>query len=107
MQKPYLCKYMCSWKEREYTDYSGYRTGITVCDVRDLKTGDFPLSEEAYLTLKEDMLALAITVVDILNGAAYLFDQKPTVNNKHWKSDLELEDFRNSLGLATKSKSNC
>lgn len=75
--------------------------------VRDLKTGDFPLSEEAYLTLKEDMLALAITVVDILNGAAYLFDQKPTVNNKHWKSDLELEDFRNSLGLATKSKSNC
>ena len=66
-----------------------------------------PLSEEAYLTLKEDMLALAITVVDILNGAAYLFDQKPTVNNKHWKSDLELEDFRNSLGLATKSKSNC
>lgn len=50
---------------------------------------------------------LAITVVDILNGAAYLFDQKPTVNNKHWKSDLELEDFRNSLGLATKSKSNC
>ena len=32
---------------------------------------------------------------------------KPTVNNKHWKSDLELEDFRNSLGLATKSKSNC
>ena len=98
MQKPYLCKYMCSWKEREYTDYSGYRTGITVCDAR---------SEEAYLTLKEDMLALAITVVDILNGAAYLFDQKPTVNNKHWKSDLELEDFRNSLGLATKSKSNC
>lgn len=75
--------------------------------VRDLKMGDFPLSEEAYLTLKEDMLALAITVVDILNGAAYLFDQKPTVNNKHWKSDLELEDFRNSLGLATKSKSNC
>lgn len=75
--------------------------------VRDLKTGDFPLSEEAYLTLKEDMLALAITVVDILNGAAYLFDQKSTVNNKHWKSDLELEDFRNSLGLATKSKSNC
>lgn len=51
--------------------------------------------------------SVAITVVDILNGAAYLFDQKPTVNNKHWKSDLELEDFRNSLGLATKSKSNC
>lgn len=45
--------------------------------VRDLKTGDFPLSEEAYLTLKEDMLALAITVVDILNGAAYLLTRNP------------------------------
>ena len=71
--------------------------------VRELKSGDFPLSEEAYVELKEDMLALAVTVVDILNGAAYLFEKKPVGDNQHWKSDLELEEFRRSLGLADKN----
>lgn len=40
-------------------------------------SGDFSMSEESYKELKEDYLAFMITMVDILNGAAYLFEKKP------------------------------
>ena len=42
---------------------------------------------------------MAITVVDIVNGAAYLFDKIPDTDNQHWKADLELEQFRKVLTL--------
>ena len=38
---------------------------------RQLQSGDFSLSEDAYKEMKEDYLAMAVTVVDIVNGAAY------------------------------------
>lgn len=44
--------------------------------VRQLKSGDFSCSDKAYEELHNDILAVAITVVDILNGAAYLFDKE-------------------------------
>lgn len=65
--------------------------------VRQLQSGDFSLSEDAYEEMKEDYLAMAITVVDIVNGAAYLFDKTPDADNQHWKADLELEQFREML----------
>lgn len=64
---------------------------------RKLQSGDFPLSEGAYKEMKENYLAIAITVVDIVNGAAYLFDKTPDMDNRHWKADLELEQFRRVL----------
>ncbi|MGN0413955.1 MAG: hypothetical protein ACI4FX_00510 [Agathobacter sp.] len=64
-----------------------------------LQSGDFPLMEDSYREMKEDYLALVITVVDILNGAAYLFDKVPNMDNQHWKVDLELEQFRHALRL--------
>ena len=67
--------------------------------VRQLQSGDFSLSEDAYKEMKEDYLAMAVTVVDIVNGAAYLFDQTPDTDNQHWKADLELEQFRSALEL--------
>ena len=67
--------------------------------VRQLQSGDFSLSGDAYKEMKEDYLAMAITVVDIVNGAAYLFDKIPDTDNQHWKADLELEQFRNVLNL--------
>lgn len=67
--------------------------------VRQLQSGDFSLSRDAYKEMKEDYLATAITVVDIVNGAAYLFDKIPDTDNQHWKADLELEQFRNVLNL--------
>ena len=65
--------------------------------VRQLQSGDFSLSEDAYKEMKEDYLAMAVTVVDIVNGAAYLFDKSPDTDNQHWKADLELEKFRRIL----------
>ena len=44
--------------------------------VRLIQSDDVSFSEEMYVELKNDVLATAITVVDILNGAAYLFDKK-------------------------------
>ena len=67
--------------------------------VRQLQSGDFSLSEDVYKEMKQDYLAMAITVVDIVNGAAYLFDKIPDADNQHWKADLELEQFRNVLNL--------
>jgi uncharacterized protein (DUF1778 family) len=67
--------------------------------VGQLQSGDFSLSEEGYRELKNDYLALTVTVVDILNGAAYLFQKEPDRDNQHWKAELELEQFRNVLGL--------
>ncbi len=64
---------------------------------RQLQSGDFSLSEDAYKEMKEDYLAMAVTVVDIVNGAAYLFDKIPDADNQHWKADLELEKFRRIL----------
>ena len=64
---------------------------------RQIQSGDFSLSEETYKAMKEDYLAMVITVVDIINGAAYLFDKAPDTDNQHWKADLELEQLRKIL----------
>lgn len=62
-----------------------------------IKSGDFALSDESYEELKEDYLAFAITLVDILDGAAYLFETKPPQNRPNYKAGLELERYRNVL----------
>lgn len=41
-----------------------------------IQSGDFSLSRDSYGELQRDYLALAVTVVDIINGAAYLFEKK-------------------------------
>ena len=62
--------------------------------VGQLQSGDFVLSDESYAELKEDYLALAITLVDILDGAAYLFEKEPPKNRRNYKAELELEQYR-------------
>lgn len=64
-----------------------------------IQSGDFSLSEESYQELKRDYLALAVTVVDIVDGAAYLFEKEPPENRRNWKAELELEQYRHVLGL--------
>ena len=64
-----------------------------------IQSGDFVLSDETYEELKADYLALLITAVDIVNGAAYLFEKVPDKDNQHWKADLELEELREVLQL--------
>ena len=66
---------------------------------RQLESGDFSMSGDSYQELRQDYLALVVTVVDIINGAAYLFDEAPDRDNQHWKADLELEQFRSALEI--------
>ena len=68
-----------------------------------IQSGGFSLSEQSYQELKEDYLALAITVVDIVDGAAYLFEKEPSSDKRNWKAELELEQFRHVLEREEKS----
>ena len=61
-------------------------------------SGDFSMSGESYKKLKEDYLAFVITMVDILNGAAYLFEKKPDSDNRHWKEQREIQEYCEALG---------
>ena len=65
-----------------------------------IQSGDFILSDESYEELKQDYLALAITLVDILDGAAYLFEKKPPENRRNYKAELELDELRAVLEIS-------
>lgn len=65
--------------------------------VGQLQSGDFVLSDESYAELKEDYLALAITLVDILDGTAYLFEKEAPKSRRNYKAELELEQYRHIL----------
>jgi hypothetical protein len=64
-----------------------------------IQSGGLSLSGESYQELKRDFLALVVTIVDIMDGAAYLFDKGPPVNRRNWKAELELEQYRHVLEL--------
>lgn len=65
---------------------------------------DFSISGESYKELKEDYLAFMITMVDILNGAAYLFDKKPDSDNRHWKEQQEIQEYCEAIREEIASK---
>ena len=62
-----------------------------------INSGNIQLNSDSYEELKTDFLALAITVADIANGAAYLFNKSPPDNPRDWKAELELEQYRHVL----------
>lgn len=64
---------------------------------RQTQFGDFSLSEKSYQELEEDKLA--VTVVDILDRAAYLFEKELPSKQRNWKAELELEQFRYILEI--------
>lgn len=67
--------------------------------VGQIQSGDFPRSDESYQELKRDYLAFMVTLVDIADGAAYLFEKERPVDRMNWKAELELEQYRHVLGL--------
>lgn len=68
---------------------------VTMLEVaKDIEACNIPLSEDGYLELKQDFLALVLTAVEIINGAAYLFDQMPNVDYNDRKKSLELDQFK-------------
>ena len=62
-----------------------------------IQSGDFSLSVDSYGELKRDYLALTVTVVDIVNGAAYLFEKETLQNRRNWKEEMELEQLRQAI----------
>lgn len=64
-----------------------------------IQSGGVLLSEESYQELKRDYLALVIAVVDIVNGAAYLFSKETPAMRRNWKAELELEQYRHVLEM--------
>lgn len=64
-----------------------------------IQSGDFQFSDERYQELKNDYLALVVTVVDIADGAAYLFGKEIPADRRNWKAELELERSRNVLEI--------
>lgn len=64
-----------------------------------IQFGDFSLSDEGYQELKNDYLALALTVVDIVDGAAYLFGKERPEDRRNWKAELEVEQYRHVLEM--------
>ena len=71
---------------------------ITLREVaRQLQSGNFALSEAGYKQMKEDFLATAITLVDILDGAAYLFGKEKVDGSRLEQKEKMLEDCRKAL----------
>ncbi len=64
-----------------------------------IQSGDFSLSDEGYQELRDDYLALVLTVVDIADGAAYLFGKESPTERRNQKAELELEQYRHVLEL--------
>ena len=64
-----------------------------------IQSGEFSLSDEGYRKLKNDYLALVLTVVDIVDGAAYLFEKECSAERRNWKAELELEQYRHVLEM--------
>jgi hypothetical protein len=67
--------------------------------VGQLSAGDFSLPQESIQEIRNDILAVSVTTVDILNGAAYLFRTEADRDNQHWKAELELEQYRHILQM--------
>lgn len=61
-----------------------------------IQSGRFVLSDKGYRELKEDYLPFLLTMLDILDGAAYLFEKEPP-ERKNLKAELELEEYRKIL----------
>ena len=64
-----------------------------------IQSGDFSLSDEGYQEFKSDYLALVLTVIDIVDGAAYLFGKECPAERRNWKAELELDQYRNVLEM--------
>lgn len=69
-------------------------------------SGDFPLEAETVKAIRDDYLATVITIVEILDGAAYLFHKGVPNRDKNWKASLEEEQFRHILQMDSAKKEN-
>ena len=62
-----------------------------------IMSGNITLSEESFQEMKEEYLALTLAVVDIVNGAAYLFEEDDSEKSLKWKEIKEIEQLKEAL----------
>lgn len=62
-----------------------------------INTGDFPLSEDSFKEMSMHYYAICLTIVEILDGASYLFNkEKPNVGSAKEKEE-RLKQLLDSL----------
>ena len=62
-----------------------------------LMSGNITLSDKAFQEMKEEYLALSVAVVDILNGADYLFGYSTGKGSPKWKAMKDVDDLADTV----------
>lgn len=62
-----------------------------------IATGDFPLSEDTFNEMVMRYYAVCNAIVEILDGAAYLFDKEPSDSSSVLKRTERLQQLLSSL----------
>ncbi len=58
-----------------------------------MMSGNFALSDKSFQEMKEEYLALAVAIVDVLDGAAYLFGYGVSEGSPKWKAREDIKDL--------------
>ena len=67
-------------------------------------SGSITLSDRYFQEMKEEYLAFAVAMVDILDGAAYLFGKEPSEGSPKWKALKEVENLAEALERQKENK---
>ena len=71
---------------------------VTIKEIAEqLRSGKLDLSKSSFHEMRCEILAIAVTVVDIIDGAAYMFNKSPPEKQRNWKMELEIEELREAL----------
>ena len=60
-------------------------------------SGNITLSEKSFQEMKEEYLALTVAVVDILDGAAYLFGYGTSEGSPKWKAMKDVDELAEAV----------
>lgn len=62
-----------------------------------LMSGNVTLSDKSFQEMKEEYLALSVAVVDILNGASYLFGYGTGEGSPKWKAMKDVDELADAV----------
>lgn len=67
-----------------------------------ISAGDFPLSEETFTEMSLRYVSVCSMIIDILDGASYLFDKKPPFRGSVLEREEHLKQLLESIGNQVK-----
>ena len=62
-----------------------------------MMSGNITLSEKSFQEMKEEYLALAVSIVDILDGASYLFGYGTSEGSPKWKAMKDVDELADAV----------